>query len=127
MAAAAKFRQLQVGTRWTNRILEILFTGNYVTSGDALNLQASALTNKASELLGGAGSYAGIPDTVLELNSSGGFYFEVIQTLTPGTLAGFVIKVYQPSGAELAAGAYPAALLVPASPFLIQMTHKTAK
>lgn len=127
MAAAAKFRQLKQGTRWTDRVLELLFTGNYVAGGDALDLSPGALTNKASELLGGAGSYETVPDTLVELNSSGGYYFEIIQNGTPAKLSTFLVKVYQPSGAELGAGAYPAALAAPASPFLAQMTHKTLR
>lgn len=134
MAVSAKFREHVPGSKWTTRIFELIFSNTptgYVANGDPLNLQPNSITNTAIDSLGGARMFAAMPDLEYELNSSGGFWFELVRGIGAGftvnSLNGYLVKVWTASAAEHAAGAYEAAFLAPTSPFLIAANWKTLK
>lgn len=80
-------------------------TGSYVTGGDTVNLQAITPGK------GQADATVGYPGTVSEseVASAPAGYTAL---LVPGTtLANWKLKVYSVAGTELAAAAYPAAIL----------------
>lgn len=83
-------------------------SGNYVAGGDALSLAPSAF--KDPNGLGVVGYPDAVPVTPVQVdsNNAGGYYPEVIPA---ATLAGFKLKWYAPGGAEVGAGAYPAAII----------------
>jgi hypothetical protein len=80
-------------------------TGNYVTGGDTVNLQA------ITPRLGQEDAQVGFPGIVKEseVSSAPAGYAAV---LIPGTtLNNWKLKIYSVAGTELAAAAYPAAIL----------------
>lgn len=87
--------------------LGVTVSGNYVTNGDTANLNPSQYADpNGLGVLGEPLSQPVTPPSVVEENL-GGYYANVV----PGaTLAANLIKFYQPGGAEVAAGAYPAAI-----------------
>lgn len=81
---------------------------NYVTGGDTLNLTPSSWTDPTGKGVVGPdpGGPVLVPPSPFEENL-GGYYCAAV----PGTsLAAYKLKFYAPGGAELAAGAYPAAI-----------------
>lgn len=109
MAVKGQSLTMQTGQRFTERVLALAFSGSYTSGGDTLDL--TAIDNTTLNRLDGfmnftlAGIKIGYP-----LSDSGGYYFEVLRGTT---LKNWKIKVYQASGSELGAGAYPAALTAP--------------
>ena len=83
-----------------------LAVGNYVPGGDSINL-----SNVQNPKFISNGKIGGVPKIAEVMNAPGGYSAEII---TASTLAGFKLKVYSAPGVELAAGAYPAALLADA-------------
>ena len=84
-------------------------TGNYAQGGDVLNLNPATWTDP--KMLGIVGLEVGRVPPVAPApfeENLGGYYAEVV----PGTTqSNFMTKFFAPGGAELAAGAYPAAIL----------------
>ena len=80
-------------------------SGNYTTGGDTVNLQA------ITPSLGLADATVGYPGVVneCEVSSAPGGYTAIL--ITGATLATWKLKIYSAAGVELAAGAYPAAIL----------------
>lgn len=110
LSAVATYRDI---TRRKKHI-DVLVTpsGNYVSGGDIFNL--TAITNP--KLLSGV-KPATLPQVGIVLNAPGGYYAEFIMGTT---MTNCKLKVYTSGGAELAAAAYPAALL--ANAFLVRLT-----
>ena len=84
----------------------VAFSGSYVAGGDTLNLTPSTILDPGVRGVLGPNTVPRVAPGVLSENL-GGYYAQVV----PGaTLSTFKLKVYSPGGAELAAGAYPAAI-----------------
>ena len=79
-------------------------SGNYSTGGDTVNLQAITPT------IGQMDAKVGYPGTISEseVSSAPGGYTAVL--IKGATLATWKLQIYSAAGAELAAGAYPAAI-----------------
>lgn len=89
-------------------VIQAVATSNYVTGGDTLSVAPAAYTDPNGKgVLGEPLGLTTIPPST-ETENIGGYYAQFI----PGTtLANGKVKFYQSQGAELAAGAYPAAIL----------------
>lgn len=87
--------------------LKATVSGNYVPgAGDPLNLTPSSWSDpKAIGSEGPDGVPAVTPAAFNE--NLGGYYTEVVRG---STLANFAVRFFQPGGAEVGAGAYPAAI-----------------
>lgn len=83
-------------------------SGNYTTAvgGDPCSLAASNIKDPNALSPSLPGQVPPVPPTV-DQEVLGGYYSELIPA---ATLAGFALKFYAPGGAELATGAYPAAI-----------------
>lgn len=88
-------------------IVQPVMGGNYVTGGDTLNLNPAVWTDPNGKgVLGEPLNPTAIPPAV-DSENIGGNYAQVI----PGaTLATTKIKLFAPGGAEVGAGAMPAAI-----------------
>lgn len=133
MSAKATLRLLQVGPKWTTRTFTIAFTGNYTpvaNGGETLDLSPAGVVSASQD--GGKG-YTGLPAVNPNpVNCPGGNYAEVMDATSVNAAAvralnNYVLRVFTPGGVELAAAAYPAALLNPLGGNLLQvsMTHVT--
>lgn len=102
MALAANVTDVDHSRRRARRVLGLTFSGNYATGGDALDLTAVTNTNWLAKAHFGQNPLQGAV-----LNAPDGYGLEIV----PGaTLSTWKVKVLTASGAELAAGAYPAGL-----------------
>ncbi|HEV2275611.1 MAG TPA: hypothetical protein VGR96_15675 [Acidobacteriaceae bacterium] len=107
MAIEALLLDYTPGIRNTTQYFGIVFTGSYTTGGDALNLESPGNPNGIED--------AGLSE--MPLNGGPGVFFEnidgyYVQPVVAGATspASLKLQVFAPGGAELAAGAYPAAL-----------------
>lgn len=84
--------------------VQAVFSGSYVTGGDTLNLNANNFTDPG--LIGLIGPFDNLPIEVTSHDAgTDGYYSEPI----PGaTLATYKLRLWQPGGTEVAAGAYGA-------------------
>jgi hypothetical protein len=109
------------GDRFIEVILLLKFAGNYVLGGDALDLTNGGGTPAAPTTFPWA-EYRGAATFDIEAHgpagsqSAGGGYYSVVAPnndtpLTHADLANMKLKIFSGGGAELAAGAYPAAVL----------------
>lgn len=83
-------------------------SGNYVAGGDLMNLNPSAFTDPNG--VGVLGEPLAVPKTppAVDVENAAGYYAEIV---IGATLAAFKLQWFQPGGAEVAAGAYPAQIL----------------
>lgn len=107
MAIAVSLVDYTPGLRNTTLYLGLTFSGSYTVGGDALNLESIANPNG----LEGEGLFE------TPLNGGPGVFFEnidgyYVQPVVAGVSspANYKLQVFTPSGSELTAGAYPAAL-----------------
>lgn len=89
-------------------LVKVTRSGNYVAGGDTVNLNSSALTDPNG--IGVLGYPLAVPKTPIAVDSEydDGYYAQVV---AGATLATFKIQYFTSEGNELAAGAYPAAIL----------------
>lgn len=88
-------------------VVQPVFGGNYVTGGDTFNQNPAGWTDpNGLGLLGEPTNPTKMPPSI-ETENIGGYYGQFI----PGaTLATSKVKLFAPGGAEVAAGAMPAAI-----------------
>lgn len=84
----------------------VAMTGSYTTGGDTVNLLTAANPNGIPKE--GPITVPGIPPKLFDINA-GGFYAQ-LKTPNPATLT-YTVQWFNPGGTEVAAGAYPAAIL----------------
>lgn len=88
--------------------LKATITGNYTqVTGDAINLTPSSWTDPNALGVVGPDSLPTITPAPFS-QSLGGYYAEITKGTT---LANYLIRFFSSQGAELATGAYPAAIL----------------
>ena len=109
------------GDRFIEVILKLVFSGNYVTGGDALDLTNGGGTPAAPNTIPSAQS-RGAATFDIEAHgpagsrsANGGYYTVVAPNndapLTFADLANMKLKIFSGGGSELGAGAYPADVL----------------
>ena len=84
------------------------FSGSYATGGDTLDLSAIApLIPSGGSLLSALAEGNG---TGAQQSAAGGYYAVVGNQSVPTALNAYKVKIFSGGGAELSAGAYPAAV-----------------
>ncbi|MGH9393570.1 MAG: hypothetical protein ACRD1E_05320 [Terriglobales bacterium] len=117
MAIASSFLDVDVTRRRVRRVLSLVFSGNYATGGDTLDLTAATNPNglagaKAFGRNTAASSVGNVPD---------GYTAEL---LAGTALNNWKVKWFTASNTELAAGAYPAGISG-ASDVRVELVGKT--
>lgn len=107
MAMAAALIALMNATRRIQAEYTITVSGNYATGGDTLNLTTA--TNLTAVPYEGPIEVPAVPPKLFEVNCGG--YYAQLKTPSPANLSSYLIQWFTPGGAEVAAGAYPAAIL----------------
>jgi hypothetical protein len=93
-----------------------VFSGSYAAGGDALPLNTliGQLSAQGSSLASTLQPITAYFESVLggfgtgSTPGAGGYYVPVKSTLSPPTLASWLLQLFAAGGAELSAGAYPA-------------------
>lgn len=101
--------------RVTTRVYLGTLTGNYVTGGEPLDPTAATDPNSYNEPIAGIYDAGAIAAHVFEskvVRFPGGYMGEIVPGSAPtGWNNAFRLKLYSAPGTELAAAAYPAAIL----------------
>lgn len=104
MTIASNARLLQRTRQDTRRVIQLIFSGNYVTGGD--NLDLTAISNALG--IDGFKNFSRVPNSFEVLNGPAGYKIEIIKG---ATTALNLVKIFDiAAAAELAAAGYPAAL-----------------
>lgn len=108
------------GDRFIEVILKLIFSGNYSTGGDTLDLTNAGGSPTAPTTFPWATSVGAVTFDIeahgpAGSQSAGGGYYTVVAPntdapLTFSDLANMKVKIFSGGGVELSAGAYPAAV-----------------
>ena len=103
MAIASSLVSVDPTRRFVRRTLNLVFSGNYTTGGDTLDLTATTNPNS----LEGARAFSLVPAQFAVQNVPDGYTAEI---LAGSALNNWKVKWYTASNTELAAAAYPAGI-----------------